>query len=100
MRNVPWQSALLHYKDPIRTNSLLSWFQKHTMEKCLNFYEIHTCNNLYLVHAQNKSESVSCITAGLPLIRVSFISSEEDNYPERLEINLDYLYFQNCQDGG
>lgn len=72
------------------------------MEKCLHFDEILvfvTCNNLYLVCAQNKSERVSCITVGLLLITVNLVSSEEDNYSERLEINLNYLYFQNCQDG-
>lgn len=52
-----------------------------------------TCNNLYFVHAQNKYERVSCITAGLLLVRVNFVSSEEDNYSEWLEINLDYLLF-------
>lgn len=58
------------------------------------------CNNLYFVNTQNKSERVYCITAGLLLVRVNFISSEEDSYSERLEINLNFLYFQNCQDGG
>lgn len=59
-----------------------------------------THNNLYFEHELNKSERISCVTAGLLLVRVNFISSEEGNYSERLEINLNYLYFQNCQDGG
>lgn len=59
-----------------------------------------TCNNLYFMHTLNKSERVSCITAGLLLVRVNFISPEDGNYSEGLEINLSYLYFQNCQDGG